>query len=97
MAHLAQIRWPLGVQCLRCHSERLSEFNTKGKTDKPRHLYECRACKYQFSVTTGAIFHDSHVSLTRWFLAIYLLCSAKKGGSAKQLQRELAVTYKTAW
>jgi hypothetical protein len=50
--------------------------------------------KYQFSVTTGTIFHDSHLSLTKWFLTIYLICSAKKGVSARQLQRELAVSYK---
>jgi transposase-like protein len=97
IAHLARIRWPLGVECIRCHGTHISEFDTKGKTGKPRHLYECMDCNYQFSVTTGTIFHDSHVSLTKWFLAIYLICSAKKGISAKQLQRELAVTYKTAW
>jgi len=97
IAHLAQIRWPDGVRCLKCLGQRISEFHTKGKTGKPRHLYECMDCKYQFSVTTGTVFHDSHLPLTKWFLAIYLICSAKKGIPAKQLQRELAVSYKTAW
>jgi transposase-like protein len=97
IAHLVRIRWPLGVQCLRCQGERISEFMTKGKTGKPRHIFECMDCNYQFSVTTGTVFHDSHLPLTKWFLAIYLICSAKKGVSAKQLQRELAVSYKTAW
>jgi transposase-like protein len=97
IAHLAHIRWPDGVRCLKCQGQRISEFMTKGKTGKPRHLYECMDCKYQFSITTGTIFHDSHVSLTKWFLAIYMICSAKKGVAAKQLQRELAVSYKTAW
>jgi transposase-like protein len=97
IAHFSQIRWPDGVRCLRCQGQRISEFHTHGKTGKPRHLYECMDCNYQFSVTTGTIFHDSHVPLTKWFLAIYLICSAKKGIPAKQLQRELAVSYKTAW
>ena len=95
--HFSRIRWPNGVCCIRCGSLHMSTFDTKGKTGKPRHLYECLDCKYQYSVTTGTIFHSSHLPLTKWFLAIYLICSAKKGISAKQLQRQLDVTYKTAW
>ena len=57
----------------------------------------CVDCRYQYSVTAGTVFHDSHLPLTKWFLGIYLICSAKKGVSAKQLQRQLAVSYKTAW
>jgi transposase-like protein len=97
IAHLAAIRWPNGPRCIRCGEERISEFDTTGKTGKPRHLYECMDCKYQYSVTTGTIFHDSHVPLGKWFYAIRLMCSAKKGISAKQLERELAVNYRTAW
>ena len=74
----------------------MNTFDFPGKTGK-RHLYRCVPCDYQYSVTTGSIFHDSHLPLTKWFLAIYLICSAKKGISAKELQRQLAVTYKTAW
>ena len=95
--HFERIRWPEGLRCIRCGERRVFKFDTKGKTDKPRHLYECVDCRYQFSVTTGTIFHDSHTPLTKWFLAIYMICSAKKGVSAKQLQRDLKVTYKTAW
>ena len=97
IAHLAATRWPNGVRCIKCDGERISEFDTTGKTGKPRHLYECMDCKYQFSVTVGTIFHDSHVPLTKWFIAIRLMCSAKKGISGKQLERELAVNYRTAW
>ncbi|MGE0404986.1 MAG: IS1595 family transposase [Candidatus Korobacteraceae bacterium] len=97
IAHFERIRWPKGLRCIRCDSERVMKFDAKGKTDKVRHLYECIDCRYQYSVTTGTIFHDSHLPLTKWFLAIYLICSGKKGVSAKQLQRELDTTYKTAW
>ena len=95
--HFERIRWPQGLRCIRCGGLRVFKFDTKGKTDKVRHLYECVDCRYQFSVLTGTIFHDSHTPLTKWFLAIYMICSAKKGISAKQLQRDLKVTYKTAW
>ncbi len=55
------------------------------------------SCRYQFSVTAGTVFHDSHLPLWKWFLAIYLIGESKKGISAKQLQRTLGVSYKTAW
>ena len=74
------------------------KFQAKGKTGKDRTLYECVDCRYQYSVTVGTIFHDSHLPLVKWFLAIYMICSAKKGVSAMQLQRELEIgSYKTAW
>ena len=95
--HFEKIRWPEGVRCIRCNGSRISIFNADGKTGKERHLYECMDCNYQFTVTVGTIFHDSHMTLTKWFLAIYLICSNKKGISAKELQRQLSVTYKTAW
>ncbi len=97
IAHFERIRWPRGLRCLRCNGKRVFKFETEGKTHKARYLYECVDCRYQFSVTTGTIFHDTHLPLTKWFLAIYLICSAKKGVSAKQLQRELDTSYKTAW
>ncbi len=97
IAHFEKIRWPDGLCCIKCGGIRIFKFKTKGKTGKERFLYECVDCRYQYSVTTGTVFHDSHLPLTKWFLAIYLICSSKKGVSAKQLQRELDTSYKTAW
>src|SRR2546423_7065793 len=97
IAHLERIRWPETLTCVRCNSERVFKYDTEGKTGKMRHLYQCVDCKYNYSVTTGTIFHDTHLPLTKWFLAIYLICSAKKGISAKELQRQLQTSYKTAW
>ncbi len=63
--------------------------------------YECSICTYQFTVTSGTIFHDSHLALPMWFLAVLLICEAKKGMSASQLKRTLwgqnKGSYKTAW
>jgi transposase-like protein len=97
IAHFERIRWPQGLRCLKCGGEQVRKFEFPGKTGKERFLYRCVPCDYQYSVTVGTIFHDSHMTLTKWFLAIYLICSNKKGISAKELQRQLSVTYKTAW
>lgn len=89
-AALEGLRWPDGVCCLRCGSEKISRIST-------RKQYDCDSCRYRFSVTTGTIFHDSHLPLPKWFLAILLMCEAKKGMSANQMKRTLGVAHKTAW
>src|SRR5208337_1859001 len=60
-------------------------------------LFECAQCGLHFSPTAGTLFHDSHLPLQKWFMAIALMCEAKKGVSANQLKRHLGVGYKTAW
>lgn len=87
---LEELRWPEGVTCPRCGSEKYQQ-------DSKRHTYDCTGCGYQFSVTAGTIFHDSHLPLRKWFVATYLICEAKKGVSANQLKRTIGVSYKTAW
>jgi transposase-like protein len=88
---LKRLRWPEGVICPRCKSKTISRLFTQSK-------FECSDCRYQFSVTAGTIFNDSHLPLTQWFLATLLLCEAKKGMSACQIQRTLGIgSYKTAW
>jgi transposase-like protein len=62
-----------------------------------RNQYDCDSCRYQFSVTVGTIFHDTHLPLWKWFLAVYLVGESKKGVSANQVKRMLKVSYKTAW
>jgi len=89
-AYLEELRWPDGVECPRCQSKNISRI-------RERNQYECSKCRYQFSVTAGTLFHDSHLPLWKWFLAAYLIVESKKGISAKQLQRMLKVSYKTAW
>src|ERR671933_2096282 len=89
-AWLEETRWPDGIECLRCKSKNIHRR-------KNRHQYLCKSCRYDFSVTAGTIFHDSHLPLWKWFLAVYLIVESKKGISANQLKRSLGVTYKTAW
>src|SRR5204863_9997254 len=88
--YLEQLRWPNGPFCERCKGKAVCSV-TK------RHQYDCNACRYQFSVTSGTIMHDSHLPLWKWFLAVYMMTESKKGVSALQMKRTLAVAYKTAW
>src|SRR5579859_7490850 len=90
-AYLESLRWPKGVNCPHCEHEKVYRI---AKRDQ----FVCASCSYQFSVTTGTAFHDTHLPLVTWFLATVLLCEAKKGMSACHIQRSLGIkTYKTAW
>ncbi len=64
---------------------------------KTRKSYSCELCGHHIHPTADTIFHKSATPLTLWFYAIYLMASTRAGISAKQLERELGVTYKTAW
>jgi transposase-like protein len=89
-AYLEALRWPDEILCPRCGSDKISQI-------VKRNQYDCDACRYQFSVTAGTVFNDSHLPLWKWFLCAYLLCESKKGMSANQLSRTLGISYKTAW
>jgi transposase-like protein len=88
---LTKLRWPEGVRCPRCKESGACYL-------AERKQFECASCSYQFSVTTGTVLNDTHLPLETWFAATYLLCEAKKGMSACQIQRTLGIGgYKTAW
>ncbi len=99
LAYIEKMRWPNGVCCIKCGSVRVSKFTSKSKKQKVRHLYQCleKACSHQFTATTGTIFHDTHLPLRKWFLALALILESKKGMSANQIKRHLGVQYRTAW
>ena len=64
---------------------------------KSRKCYACQVCGYQLHPLADTIFHKSETPLKSWFYAIYLFANSKNGVSAKELERQLGVTYKTAW
>jgi len=84
-------RYPDGVYCPKC------EKITKFYRIKERTAYCCEFCGYQVFPLAGTIFHKSATPLRYWFHAMFLMASTRCGISAKQLERELGVTYKTAW
>jgi len=95
-AHLESQRWPNGAECPHCG--RRDATKLEGKAHRSG-LYQCNQnrCREQFSVTVGTIFERSKIPLSKWMLATHLMAASKKGMSAKQIERMLGVTYKTAW
>ncbi len=90
LKQLEKARWPKGPECPYCFSKKVYYY-------KKEQRYHCNKCNTSFSVTVNTIFHDTKLPLQKWFLAISLILNVKKGISAKQLERDLKVTYKTAW
>lgn len=89
--YLERLRWPDGVTCVRCGADRgISRIRARGQ-------FECDACRYQFSVRVGTVFHDSHLPLWKWFLAVYVMGTSRRPVSASRLRETLGVSYKTAW
>lgn len=98
---LESMRWPNGgPSCPECkQTSTVYRMVPRKESKKPgrKGLLRCRKCKRQFTVTTGTVFEDSHIPMTKWLQAIYLLTASKKGMSAHQLHRMLGMTYKAAW
>lgn len=88
-----QWRWPQGFVCPRCSQPEHSEF----RRNSGRMYFQCRACRYQCSMTAGTIFESSKQPLPSWFLAMHLITQSKNNVSALELKRHLGVSYPTAW
>jgi hypothetical protein len=100
--YIEKMRWPDGViRCTTCGDKNVKRVERKAESKNKRPwFYLClnKDCHQQFSPTSGTLFADSHLPLITWFHAIALILNAKKGISAKQLQRDLGIGgYKTAW
>ena len=91
LGFIKNARWPNGIFCDNCKRV------TKHHKITDRKVYSCDFCGTQVSPTAGTIFHKSPTPLKSWFYAIFIMASTRCGISAKQLERELGVTYKTAW
>lgn len=90
-AYLQALRWPGGVECPRCEERsRLLWLESRSK-------WQCNGCRYQFSVTAGTLFHNSHLPVWKWFVAVHLMLESPEGVSANELRRVIGGSYKTAW
>jgi transposase-like protein len=92
-AHIEASRWGGEPSCPHCGSVRVRRMG--GKTQAG--MFLCNDCRDKFTVRTGSIMERSHVPLHKWLLATHLMAASAKGMSAKQIERMLGVTYKTAW
>lgn len=96
-AHLEALRWPEGPVCPHCGSvDGIAKVEGKKKSHRPG-LYYCNGCEGQFTVRVGTVLERSKIPLTKWVLGFHLMAASKKGVSAHQLHRSLAITYKSAW
>lgn len=89
--YFIDIRYPEAPTCNHCGSKRISQ-----RKDRPR-FFQCNNCNDSFSIFKGTIFEKTTTDLRKWMYAIHLFLNAKKGISGLQLEREIGVTYKTAW
>ncbi len=89
--HLMLVRHGLSGPCPKCGKE------TKYHRIKKRPVYECQWCGHQISPMAGTPFERSRTPLQKWFYAMYLFTTSRHGVPAKELQRQLGVTYKCAW
>lgn len=88
--HLTAIRWKNGAFCPACGSTKVYHFSDK-------RTHKCGDCRKRFSIKVGTIFEDSKIELRKWFMAVWLLTSHKKGIASTQLAKDIGVTQKTAW
>ena len=93
--YLQDILWPDGPVCPHCGNIGKA-YKLKGNSTR-KGLLKCKTCRKPFTVRMKTLFEDSPLSIHKWLMATYLLCSSKKGFSSKQLERNLGITYKTAW
>ena len=84
-------RWPDGVRCPRCSSEIVHRLSTRPSQ------FNCRDCRYRFSVTSGTPLHGTHLPLRIWLLAMYLMATSTHGISARRLSLWLGIGYRSAW
>lgn len=89
--HFRAVRWPNGVICPHCGSTKVYELADE------THKCSEELCAQKFSVRFDTIFQDSKLPLQKWFMAIYLVTSHKKGISSCQLARDIGITQKSAW
>jgi len=87
--YLERLRWPNGVRCPRCPQAKVWTL--------PPPFYRCAGCGYDFTVTVGTLFTDTHLPLSLWFEAMWHVVQQKNGASALGVQRILGVSYPTAW
>ena len=88
--HIEQLRWPDGVICPMCDSDRTTRL-------KNPQYHQCKDCRQKFTVRTGTVYERSHIPLDKWLYAMYILQTARKGVSSVQLSKELGITQKSTW
>lgn len=88
--HLRAIRWKNGAFCPHCGGTKIYNFSDN-------RTHKCGDCRQRFSIKVGTIFEDTKLPLRKWFMAIWMITSHKKGIASTQLAKDLKITQKSAW
>jgi len=102
---MEQMRWGDRPVCPHCDSERVHFLNPENGTTRKtrtgnkseRRVWFCGACRKQFSVLTGTVFHGTKISLRKWLFVVFEMVSSKNGVAAREIERKYGLTNKTAW
>jgi transposase-like protein len=101
---LETLRWKGTPTCAHCGSERVFYLVPRGEGRKTRtgkvserRVWKCGACRKQFSVLTGTIFHGTKIELRIWLVVVIEMCANKNGMAAREIERKYGVAPKTAW
>jgi transposase-like protein len=90
LSDLWKKRCKIGFECSKCSC-------SDGYKIEKRFLWQCKQCKHQMKILSGTVFENSKLEVEKWYWAAFLIISSKAGISAKELQSQIGVTYKTAW
>ncbi len=95
---LELMRWPKRITCPHCHSRNIFRFRKAKRKPEARYLYNCRACRRQFTVTVGTPLHRTHIPLSKWLEAIALIRTSRGSRNLKAsvVMHTVGVTHKTA-
>jgi transposase-like protein len=93
---LEAMRWGGEPSCPQCGDTDVYQMQDKDGGRSKRFLWKCNGCKRQFTVRIGTVFEDSRIPLRHWCYTFWAACSSKKGVSAKQIQRQTGLSYKSA-
>jgi transposase-like protein len=99
---LVAMRWPDGVKCPHCDSDNVGHLSVSLKRARSgkintRRIWNCKACRRQFTVKVRTIFEDSPLALGTWLPAVWMVVNSKNGVSSCELARDLGITQKSAW
>lgn len=102
---LEKLRWNGMPVCAHCGSDHVYYLNPANGTDRKtrtgsesqRRVWKCGTCRKQFSVLTGTIFHGTKISIRKWVLVIFEMCSNKNGLAAREIERKYNLSPKSAW
>ena len=98
-AFLESLRWPDGAVCPHCKHKGAYALAPRSQSRRPARngVWKCRSCRKQFTVRVGTFFEGSHIPISKWVMAVSIICASRAGIGSRQLQRTLGLSYKSAW